>query len=540
MSIRPETEFKLRATQPLAAADVERRLRELAADVRADAPARHVDEYLDDDTGSLAAAGIGLRLRRAGGGARLCSKRGGRGVDGLFEREECEAEWPHDAPPRTAAELPEPLRARIEPWTLDRPLAPRLQLATLREVRALARDGRVHAVVCIDATTATAGDAQARFDEVEIEVTSPDDLDECRELAERLRDGLPLQFAADDKPAHARRLLHGAPPPRGDDGGRGGELAGVVARAVHRDVAALQAAEAAVRVDRDAESLHALRVVLRRLRSLVRAFRDLWPEAAADAALAWLAASSRRCGELRDLDVGLAGLREEVARLPGALQDGATAALAWVEAEHAAVAARLHAWFSDHERLAQQRACLAALAAMDATAAAAAAPPADELARRLGLAAARLHKRVQAIADELPTPALHQLRIAGKRLRYLAEAFADGFVDVPKKAVARLVRLQQTLGVVCDHENAQARLVGWLQPAAAASRDGVLAAAAIGALAARHAAAARKARKAARRALQRIDRKRFWRALQLATGPEPASEADRAADAGAADPAAGG
>ena len=59
MSTRPETEFKLRATQPLTAADVERRLRELAADVLAEAPRRHVDEYLDDDDGSLAAAGIG-------------------------------------------------------------------------------------------------------------------------------------------------------------------------------------------------------------------------------------------------------------------------------------------------------------------------------------------------------------------------------------------------------------------------------------------------------------------------------------------------
>jgi CHAD domain-containing protein len=520
MSTHPETEFKLRATQPIAAADVERLLQDFAGEVRAEATRRHVDEYLDDDAGSLAAAGVGLRLRRSGGEARLCSKRGSRGVDGLFEREECEVEWPHPAPPQTAAELPAELRARIEPWTLDRPLAPRLQLTTRREVRALARDGRVHAVVCVDATEAAAGDGRVQFDEVEIEVTSPADVAECRELAEQLRAGLPLQFAEDDKPTHARALLLGGAPALGADSPHGGALGGVVARAVRRDVAALQAAEAAMRVDRTPESLHALRVVLRRLRSLVRGFRDLWPAAGADAALAWLAESSRRCGELRDLDVGLAGLRAEAERLPGALHDGAAAALAWAEAQRAEVAARLHAWFGEPERLRQQRDCCAALAALDPHAVAAAAQPADELARRLGAAAARLHKRVKAIADDLPTPALHELRIAGKRLRYLAEAFADELVDVPKKAVARLARLQQTLGAVCDHENALARLVGWLQPAAAASQDGVLAAAAIGALAARHAAAARKARKAARRALRRIDRKRFWRALQAesATG----------------------
>ncbi len=66
-------------------------------------------------------------------------------------------------------------------------------------------------------------------------------------------------------------------------------LTDAVAARVAAAVAGLRASEAALRADRAPESLHAMRVALRRLRSLVRAFRDLWPQAAVDLAQAQLA-----------------------------------------------------------------------------------------------------------------------------------------------------------------------------------------------------------------------------------------------------------
>lgn len=514
MTTHAETEIKLLAAAPIDAALVAQRLRDAGVAADAEPTRRIVDAYLDDDEGSLAQAGVGLRLRRTGDSATLGSKRGAAGADGLFAREECEAPWPHEAAPARAAELPPELRARIEPFTLDRPLAVRLVLTTQRDAFTLRADGRSPGVLCVDAVAAAAAAREVRFHEIEIELTTPADLDACRAVATALQEALPLQPAAADKPTHARQLLTPSAPaaapaaPTPADG-----LAAVVAARIAGELAALRAGEATVRAERTPEALHALRVVLRRLRSLVRAFRDLWREADADAALAVLAEASRRCGEVRDLDVGAEALRAEAEPLPAPLTAGGAAAVAWAEAERTAATARLHAWFGDVERLAQQRSCSTALAAMDPGAPAAALPAGAEIARRLAVAAARLHKRVDAIADELPTPAVHELRIAGKRLRYLAEAFADGFVDLPKRAQARLVRLQQAIGVVCDHENAVARLCGWLQPAAAASDDATATAAAIGALVARHQAAAAKARKAARRALRRLDRKRFWRAF---------------------------
>jgi len=300
-------------------------------------------------------------------------------------------------------------------------------------------------------------------------------------------------------------------------------LADVVAARVAAAVADLRAAEATLRADRAPESLHALRVVLRRLRSLVRAFRDLWPQAAVDLAQAQLAETSRRCGEVRDLDVGLAALREQAEELPEPLRAGAGAALAWAEAERVAAARRLHEWLDADDRLAAQSACEAALAAIDTAAPAASLASAAEVALRVGDAAQRLRKRIRAIDADLPTPDVHELRIAGKRLRYLLEAFADGPFPVRPKALSRLVRVQQAIGHVCDHENALARLLVWLRPAMAAADDAALVAAAIGALAAQHGRAARKARKAAKAAIAKIDRKGFWRALGIDGEPADAN-----------------
>src|SRR5687768_3009701 len=115
-----ETEFKLRATRPIEVALVDAALRELAVPVRTAISGTHVDEYLDDAGGSLAASGIGLRLRRAADGQRLACKARTRAVDGLFVRDEHEAPWAGDEAPRSAQQLPDALRDLVEPFVLDR------------------------------------------------------------------------------------------------------------------------------------------------------------------------------------------------------------------------------------------------------------------------------------------------------------------------------------------------------------------------------------------------------------------------------------
>ena len=129
----------------------------------------------------------------------------------------------------------------------------------------------------------------------------------------------------------------------------------------------------------------------------------------------------------------------------------------------------------------------------------------------LAKAITTVRKLADAISPELPTAKAHELRIATKRLRYLAEEFTALSTHDCEEALLALTKLQQDLGTVCDHEVGAQRLLGWIGAAAAASHDGTMTAAALGALASRHTMLARKARKAAAKCLARTNRKRVWR-----------------------------
>ena len=130
---------------------------------------------------------------------------------------------------------------------------------------------------------------------------------------------------------------------------------------------------------------------------------------------------------------------------------------------------------------------------------------------RLFKAITTVRKLADAIDPELPTAKTHELRIATKRLRYLAEEFTALSNDRFEKPLVAITLLQQVLGTVCDHDVGAQRLLGWIGAASAASQDGTMTAAALGGLAARHVMLARKARKAAAKCLARTNRKRLWK-----------------------------
>src|SRR5262245_56415936 len=313
-----ETEFKLRATRPLEVAVVDAAVRDLGFGCRAMATSQHVDTCLDDDDGSRGRAGIGLRLRTTRSGNRVTCKARGTRENGKFVREEHEADWPADAAPRSARELPPPLRDAVEPFVLDRALVPTLQLATQREARVLQHDERDLCELAIDHVEATAAGRAASFQEIELEVV--DDVADNERLAQALLQRLPLLAAEDDKPTHAATRL-GLPPapalapaPTADT-----SVADAVAAIATHHLDAMRRAEGGVRADRDPEDLHTMRVAVRRLRSIVRAFRDLWPETTATWLLDQLGDLGRRLGGVRDLDVLLAGLADDLPELPAPL-----------------------------------------------------------------------------------------------------------------------------------------------------------------------------------------------------------------------------
>ncbi len=506
---RLEIEYKLRAARPLEVAAVDARLREAGVPVRSATFTTHTDLYLDDANGSLARAGTGLRLRRGDRGGELTCKARAAQNGARFERTEIVAEWPDPGTPQFATQLPELLRDAVEPYVCANPLVVVMRLDVVREHRVLQHDGRDACELAIDRVTAHAGARSARFEEIELEALG--DSAFAGQVAGELAHTLALEPATTDKPGHAAALLGMRRPTTCPEALRPDEPAGrAVARAVEGHLATLQAAEAKVRQDPAPEHVHAVRVALRRLRSIVQAFAELWPIGAADSIRARLAAVSRRFGAVRDLDVLAVGLESAAASLPGDLRSATAPVAEWLEREHAATRAHLVDWLRSTERLAEHQALLGDLRTIATGSAGATMPLADLLRPRLQHAAASVRKKAGRLSDDPPLADLHRLRLANKRLRYLCEDFGRPTGLVEARVLRRVVRLQQVLGDVCDHELASQRLLALVDRPASATAASL---AALGGLATWHAAAARDARQAALARCRRASRKRTWRGL---------------------------
>ena len=205
MSHHTESEFKLRAQQPIEIATIDATLSELGQNCRLADSRRHTDTYLDDEHGSLLRQGIGLRLR-AGGGKRLLTCKAQRQDDGqLFVRDELEIPWTAGELPGSAHDLPNELRRVIEPLVGDHTLSPQQTLIVHREVRMLTAGDNDLCELAIDFVAAVANGRRATFQEIELEVCS--DLAANERLAKQLQQRLPVDFAQQDKPSHAAALL---------------------------------------------------------------------------------------------------------------------------------------------------------------------------------------------------------------------------------------------------------------------------------------------------------------------------------------------
>ncbi|MCK8787466.1 CHAD domain-containing protein [Roseomonas sp. NAR14] len=210
------------------------------------------------------------------------------------------------------------------------------------------------------------------------------------------------------------------------------------------------------------EGVHQMRVGLRRLRSVLKAFRPAVDGPALRAFDAGLQALARLLGPARDWDVFLGGMAADLA---AALPGGAAGEPRLAALLRAGEAAREAAYAALREALdgeAFRRLMLEALALLlerrwrDGAAEDAALP--ERLAAPVRRHAARVLerrwrrlRRDAAEIETMPVEALHALRLEGKRLRYPAELFAALW---PGRATARFLRrlsaLQEALGLAND------------------------------------------------------------------------------------------
>jgi CHAD domain-containing protein len=192
------------------------------------------------------------------------------------------------------------------------------------------------------------------------------------------------------------------------------------------------------RLGRDPESLHDMRVAVRRLRALLRAGRKLvaTDTTELDARLKQL---GRVLGEVRDLDVLLARLEGEASELDGGDAEQARSLLAALRTERSSSRARLLGALRSDEYLSLLDDTARTIDDLEPGEAEVSL---DDLADR---AFAKLYKAVDKLPDEPADHELHAVRKTGKRARYAAE-LADW-----KKPVRRAKKFQDVLG---EHQDA--------------------------------------------------------------------------------------
>jgi CHAD domain-containing protein len=206
-----------------------------------------------------------------------------------------------------------------------------------------------------------------------------------------------------------------------------------------------------VRVGKDPENLHQMRVATRRLRSVLNTAAPILDPAWVTeirSELAWLGGE---LGPARDLDVLIPYLREEAGRLDPADRK-ALAPLFKKLTSSRAVARRGVLKALRSERY------LALLASIEA---AAAGPPpggSGSLRAEVKNDFKRLRKAMRLVEEKPTDDAIHQARIKGKRARYAAELLEDELGKPGAKLLAAAKEFQDAAGEHHDAVVAEARI----------------------------------------------------------------------------------
>ncbi|MCG8450242.1 MAG: CHAD domain-containing protein [Pirellulales bacterium] len=209
----------------------------------------------------------------------------------------------------------------------------------------------------------------------------------------------------------------------------------------------------------DVEHVHQLRVGCRRADAAVRAFRPLM-QGKPKKLRKWLRCLRQAAGPARDADVLLLRLREEAKQTPDKAQRDYVlerlkryrnhAQQALVDVEISAQSGKLQGSLEK---------CLALLQQAQVK-------PEYRTVGQFAQSALRDASRgmFELAGLHQPTVAqLHQLRIAGKRLRYSIELFFGAFPPALRQEVYPLVeKIQSRLGSMNDHATAQALFQHWL------------------------------------------------------------------------------
>jgi len=380
--------------------------------------------YHDTADRSLAHAGITLR-RRTERGLSLWQLKLPAG-DARLELEEVGG--PAGAPKSIAQLLVAHLR--------HGPVAPVAELRTRRHGALVARNGSTAEVTIDDVSVMDALRVVEEFVEIEVELKQgkPKQLgviaDELEHAGARPTDGTPKLFRVLRLPV--------------DDHAPTGPLDALRMR-LRAQLRTVLANDPGTRLGRDPESLHDMRVAVRRSRALLRAGQPLYANDVSGLAeeLQWV---GEKLGAVRDLDVLLERLRAETEDFDPADRAASRALLRTLERRRTSARTSLlkvlggDRYFALLDRFAAEVDALTS-SGVDVTL--------DDLAKR---ELKKLRKDVRAAGREPADDELHGLRKRGKRVRYAYELAGKSAVVKCAKA------LQDVLGEHQDSVVAEATL----------------------------------------------------------------------------------
>lgn len=499
-----ETELKYRVATP-GAADRLLAADELAGLVAAAPPRteQQDDRYLDTADAALARAGFALRIRQHAGqsivGVKSLRRRDG--PSGLHRREELEGPAEPGALPRDWP--PSPARSLVLELAGDAPLVEVVTIRQLRRKREFRRDDATMELSLDEVDVIVHGRVIERFEELEAElVAGPEEaLDALIDAFEETPglgpvDGSKLERAltaarregdvsgvlerviraAARGPEHQERstvapdafaaasessVAEEAPAARATDLPKPGKSPGVAGddhlseagrKVLRFHLAQMLTREAGTRSGADPEDLHKMRVATRRQRAAWRVFGAAFDRRATARHEKRLRTVARRLGAVRDLDVLIAGI-EAYAGDFGADRAALDPLVAsWMRQRDAARerllaeldAPRYGSWVEGYRAFVQEEG-------------AASLPVGpvqphrvrDTFPSRIWAAYEQV-RAYEAVLRWADVATLHELRIAGKWLRYTLEFVRDALGPDADPLIARVTALQDHLGLLND------------------------------------------------------------------------------------------
>lgn len=429
-----------------------------------------LDTYFDTARHQLKQAGAGLRVRRVGDSFIQTLKAGGDASAGLHRRYEWESIVPGEQPDLAA------LRSMVDrkaPWSkllrassIESSLAPIFQSKVTRTVWDLRLPGGDRIEFALDIGKLECGDEAVPVSEIELELVSGNAI-HLFDFALALHQITPMQIGAMSKAERGYALCN--PHPRTAVGAAPVQLTkrSNVEQAFKSIAAScltqVQANAAGVAHGSDGESLHQMRVGLRRLRAALDVFKDL-VQLPSDLQLDidWL---SSELGNARDWDVlarSTLPMLSTQATVAGPLLDVTHAALALAREAHSAAAAAINSARYTRMMLSLGRWMFGngwrapgkgkGKSGLDA--------PVPAFASKV---LRRAHKRMKRRGRDLPTADVetrHRARIAARKARYATEFFASLYRGKQVRPFLKaLCALQDELGKANDAAVAD-RLLG--------------------------------------------------------------------------------